>query len=296
MAERAAEVAAKQKEQAEKDKAEREEWRKKEEERAQRKLRKQQRTEAMEVDEEEEEDSDEFGVANNDVLVDLHKADMDKWRERVVDVREMDRLKEKEEKKKKAAASTPPDQVKDGYSPIDIEPSTSRGRTEKTLISQNDGDEEMGEDTENEILGEGMEEGSQEENEAIILDYCQKNNLDPSSHKHVVALTASLIKLDGQILQETVFERIDLEGEWLPDDEIVRRKREKMKSSAGQGVKNKGKKQEKASMSPSQTPTLAPNPASTTATNPSPTATTPASPAPTPAPVPALAEKIPSPG
>ena len=88
-----------------------------------------------------------------------------------------------------------------------------------------------------------MEENSHEQNEAIIVNYCEKNKLDPTSHKQVVALTASLIQMDGELLEETVFNRIDSDGEWLP--EVKKRWERGSKSRSGQDVKGKKKKPEK---------------------------------------------------
>ena len=88
-----------------------------------------------------------------------------------------------------------------------------------------------------------MEENSHEENEAIIISYCDKNGVDPSSHKQVVSLTASLIKMGGELLEDTVFNRIDSDGEWLP--EVKKRWETGSKSKEGQGVKGKKKKPEK---------------------------------------------------
>ena len=88
-----------------------------------------------------------------------------------------------------------------------------------------------------------MEENSHEQNEAIIVNYCEKNKLDPTSHKQVVALTASLIQMDGELLEETVFNRIDSDGEWLP--EVKKRWERGSKSRSGQDVKDKKKKPEK---------------------------------------------------
>ena len=60
----------------------------------------------------------------------------------------------------------------------------------------------MGEDTEEELLGEKMlwdelpqGEGSYEEDAKRIEDFCLKEDINPSSKRQMIKLTASLINL-----------------------------------------------------------------------------------------------------
>ena len=211
-------------------------WREREEREAREQM------EDMEVDGQEEEEEED----NKDVLyVNPSRADMAEWRDRVVDVRERDRLDEEE--KKRAAASSQVANVNDLRNDVTNAASTTpRGQTqespskgERQQIPPNfEEDCDMGEETEDDLLGgEDLPEGddSYAEDARKIERFCQKEDINPLSNRQMVKLTASLIDLRQSLREETSFRVESDSGS----------EREKNKSKKGEGIKNKKKKGER---------------------------------------------------
>ena len=95
------------------------------------KLRREAELEAMEV---EEEDDDEEPEDNKDVLcVNPSSTDMAEWRERVVDVRERDRLEEKERASPSSQVTNNDENGNDVG--LNVAPSTSQGKTRESPIN-----------------------------------------------------------------------------------------------------------------------------------------------------------------